>query len=739
MAKKPQNKIPIIPGPSRSEIKKVGSQPRLTNHKSRSIWFQSRVAWPVREPSVQRLIKERSRVKKELLHQANADWQSVGPTNIGGRLTSIVCHPQQPERIWVGAAGGGVWYSPDAGKTWLSQWHKQDVLNVGSLAIDYKNPNILYCGTGEANLSADSYPGVGIYKTTDSGKNWKLFAPAEKAGIPNRIGVIAIDPFNSQHIRIAGIGYGQMASNNDFGGMYYTLDGGKNWMRETFISSNNYWCHCIVFHPQEKGVIFATFTERGARNGIYRSMDGGKNWTQLTIGLPDTDRIGRTTLAISPSNPDVIYAFAADLKSDRMDLLLGVFRSHNGGNSWVNIAGNHFIKEGQISYGNTIAVHPTKPNFVICGGVDLHISRDGGKTWDRATKWNVQRGRFNYAHADHHCLLMSDARPGLIYDCNDGGLDVSEDAGKNWENRSNGLAITMYYDLDVAQSDGRLFGGGSQDNGTLITQTGASDNHFELLGGDGGWIVFDRKIAGHIFASYQNLHIYRFKPGEIPVDVSPSADEAEQDFVWMAYIALDPNNSRIVFSGSYRVWRSKDDGNHWTAVSPSLDDSQISAIEIARANSKNIYVGTEDGGLFRSLDGGENWSANLAGATLPGYIITRLATDPRNANHLFATVANFGHSHVYASKDGGISWQDIDRGQLPDVPHHCIAIRPDAPDTILVCNDVGVFMTDNLGSTWTNLSGNLPNTIVVDLVYHVENRILSAATYGRSIWRLKIS
>jgi photosystem II stability/assembly factor-like uncharacterized protein len=589
---------------------------------------------------------------------------------------------------------------------------------------------VLYCGTGEANLSADSYPGVGIYKSTNSGGTWRLVASAAKIQIPRRIGAIAIDPFDSNHLMIGGVRH----SSDEVSGLFSSADAGVTWVRVTGISTANLFCHTVLFHPTRQGIVFASFTRNGVKGGLWRSADGGQTWTQLTNGLPSPALMGRTSLTISPSNPDVMYALA----SDDSDAVLGVFRSANGGNTWADVSGNHFIDEGQMFYGNTIAVHPTNPDQVICGGVDLHLTVDGGQHWTQATHWDADRGDADYAHADHHALLMPAGRPGLIYDGNDGGLDVSLDGGHNWTNRSNGLAVTMYYDLDVAQSDGKVFAGGAQDNGTLITVTGKSNDHFELLGGDGGWIVFDPNEPRHIYASYQHIGLYRWRPNAPPAPARPPVTAAEANKTWMAFTMFDPNNSNIVFLGSDRVWRTKNDAASWKAVSSALDSSPITAIEIAPANSKKIYVATENGGIFRSLDGGDNWSGNLAGALLPGHTVTRIETSPVNADLLFVTVGNFGHSHLFRSDDGALNWADADNGQLPDVPHHALVISPDDPQTIYVCNDVGVFVSNDLGATWMNLSRNLPHVMVVDLVYQARDKTLNAATYGRSLWRLKV-
>jgi photosystem II stability/assembly factor-like uncharacterized protein len=728
----------LPPAPRRKRRK--GGIATLTSHKARGRWFRTRSSWPLREAPVNKLVRERARTEKSLATPSHitSQWECVGPTNIGGRVTSIACHPAHPERIWIGAAGGGVWQSVDAGQNWKSFWSDQDILNIGSLAVDPRNPDTIYCGTGEANLSSDSYPGIGLYCSNDAGRTWQLLASSNRTGIPRGIGVIAVDPFNSKHVLIGGVGYAEVSNEaNSVGGMYKSFDGGITWEREEFISTQNYWCHSIVFHPAKKGIILATFTEQGARSGIWRSKNGGKSWEQLTKDLPETSLFGRTSLAISPSNPQVIYAIAADESSESSDLILGVFRSTNGGDSWKDVSANHFDDEGQMSYNNTIVVHPTDPNMVICGGVDLHQTKNGGQSWRRITHWDLTRGEPKYAHSDHHALLMPVAVPGRIYDCNDGGLDVSEDSGAHWKNRSAGLSITMFYDLDVAQSNGLVFGGGAQDNGTVVTKTGAATTFEEIYEGDGGWIVFDPNDGRHVYCSVYNLDIRRYRHG-VHKNVSPPASKDEQESIWMCFITFDPSNSDIVFTGSYRVWCSTNDGENWHAVSPSFDDSPISAIEVAPADPGYVYIGTENGGFFRSKDGGKKWSPNLSSSILPGHTITRLESHPKDPKVVIATVANFGHSHVFRSKDGGLTWEDIDKGQLPDVPHHVSLIRNDEPDKIYVGNDAGVFYLDTAAGTWLNLTKNLPNAMVVDLVYHDRDGTLSAATYGRSIWRLKM-
>ena len=674
-------------------------------------------------------------------------WKEAGPTNFGGRLTSLVCHPQQPERVWVGAAAGGVWASADGGNTWTSLWHNQDTLHVGSLAIDPADPLRLYAGTGEANLSADSYPGVGLFHSLDGGKTWALLADARDGVVPTRIGAVAIDPFDPKHLRLGGIESSDADALMSRGGMYKSTDGGKRWTPESFTTARPHRCHSIVFDPVNKGVIFATFAGVGAQSGVWRIKPGG-DWMQLLNGLPDPERFGRASLAITPSVPQTLYLIAQDLNSGEDERVLGVFRSDSGGDAWENVAGRHFAAERQMSYGNVIAVHPRDPGFVICGGIDLHLSENDGKSWIQMTDDAMRRGDPWYAHADHHALAIRPPSPEAlpagnqvrIYDANDGGLDVSLDGGRSWQNRSAGLAVTMYEHIAVAATDAKRFGGGTQDNGTLITISGRSDDHFAILSGDGGRLTFDPADANHFYACFQKLGISRWLERR-PADARPLPDGAtEAAPVFLPYIAFDPHDGRIAFTGTLRVWRILEgDGTQWEAVSPFLDGGVVSVVEVAASDSAHVYVGTDRGGIFASVDGGNNWSENLGPTSLRGINVTRLATHPLKAEFLIATFAGVGNSHVLASPDGGRNWNDLDGGKLPRVPLRALAVRADQPDAVFVGGDAGVFLLPDLTGGWQRLTLDLPHVIVADLAYHLATRTLFAGTYGRGIWKLALT
>ena len=373
-----------------------------------------------------------------------------------------------------------------------------------------------------------------------------------------------------------------------------------------------------------------------------------------------------------------------------------------------------------MSYGSAIAVHPTDPNIVICGGVDLHLTKNGGATWRVASHVGRRPRDATYAHADHHALVMPASSPGRIYSANDGGVDRQRRRRRDLEQSQRRLcAVTMFYDIDSPRPTGLLFGGGAQDNGTLITTDGHADTFFELLGGDGGWMVVDpQRRHPHL----RHVPIWRHVPGPRnwhADDVSPPFKDEDMKGVWMVYTTFDPNDSNTVYTGNQRVYRTKNDGQSWAALTPVLDGSPISAIEVAPADTTTVYVGTENGGVFRTLRRRHDVERQPVGSG------TARSDDhahrdeseptPVTCSSPWRTSATHTCSARRTADRHGL---DIDNGKLPDVPHHALLIRPDKSTELYVCNDVGVFLTKNNGSTWTNATANLPNVMVVDLVFN---------------------
>jgi photosystem II stability/assembly factor-like uncharacterized protein len=539
-----------------------------------------------------------------------------------------------------------------------------------------------------------------------------------------------------------------------------------------------------------EGTIFAALEPRGALNGIWCKRGRESPWMlETNNGLPSGERFGRASIAISPCGRMFVLA------ADRRRRLLGVFRSDKEGRNWEQIAfPEKFPEERFMHYNNTIVVHPENPDFVIWGGQSLYRTRDGGATWDQITRHF--RSASDYVHEDHHALVMP--RGDLVYSGNDGGVAVCEKGGDDkllWEERSRGMVTTMFYDIDVAATDSNIFGGGAQDNGTLIAGVdGLKKGDFvQAFRGDGGWLVFDDADAQHAFGSIQNLAISSHRKGrdwttwddKSPKDIPPG--ESQQRAI--AVLAMGPGKrkgTKTVWTGTHRLWRTDDDGVTWKPkpeIEKPFDGSVISAIEISVLDPKLMFVGTSAGGIFRSTDGGESWSEDLASFEMPRKLVTRIETHPSDPGVVAVAISSTGlpgallapegkdatfmtsrtrkdapfeksWSSIFWSEDQGLTWEDVDGGLLPNVVFYALAFETRGRRRLFVAGDAGVFVKldakkpdprqFHLGRPvrhqtvgWISITGNLPNVVVSDLVYHHKDRILTAATYGRGIWRLR--
>jgi photosystem II stability/assembly factor-like uncharacterized protein len=646
--------------------------------------------------------------------------------------------------------------SNNAGESWQPTWSRYANQNIGALGWLANDALVgklfLIAATGEANMSGDSYPGSGLYQSTDAGLTWqptfgwpKGFGDKLKHDVrtfPRRIGSMSLHNFR--------MAFGSVFLDNSLpAGLYLTdLNHAAGMYPCEFWGKRSYNCHSVLFHPQDDDTLFAAIEPDGAQNGIWRSRDFGNHWEHLTKGLPASDQFRRTSLAFAPSDPDVIYALA----SDRRNYVLGVFRSSNGGNSWRQIlSADRCPKERQMSYNNAIAVHPHNPDCVVWGGMHLYRTDNAGRNWRKIT--NSVRGARNYVHSDHHALLWPE--PDILLSGNDGGVSVTQDGGRTWADRSRGMVTAMFYELDVAPSNGKVFGGGTQDNGTLIAGAGDCQpgDFLPAIPGDGAWLVFDHADENNVFACATGFLVYHHAPRKpwnfagwklVKPDQISAEEIAQRAFTVMAI------SGKTLWAGSNRLFRTDDSGRHWKAVSGSFDGTPISAIEISRARPKLMFVGTTGGGIFRSRDGGLTWSQNLAGIEIPARAITSIASHPKTPATLVVTVASTGvlssgvelrsgaslpYGHVFRSQDAGDTWRDIDAGALPNVVFYAAAYESRPPFGLFAGGDVGVWAETQTG--WLNISGNLPTAVVSDLVYHHKDRTLTAATYGRGVWRIK--
>ena len=740
-------------------------------NKDRTQWFLSRSIFPLRD-AMPSALEDFWLHQENFIHVPDLTWEPAGPSNFAGRVTCLLLDPANQSHLFAGSAAGGLWRTVDGGRNWKSCWPKYLNQNIGALAIDAFDSTRVLCATGEGNLSSDCYPGSGVYVTSDAGFTWISYFTAPGGGplakqtqFPRRVGTIAFGRDENKQARAA---FGAVSYDESLPAALYMDRGAPGILPDTSWGIRSYNCYAVVFHPTEDNIMYVAIEPRGAQNGIWRSKDYGKTWEHLKHGLPAGEFCGRMSLAISPSNPRVLYTMISS--TSHAHGVLGVFRTRDGGDTWQSIGGRHFEKESQLAYNNTVAVHPTHPDFVVCGAVDLHLTTDGGKTWNRITTGKrgspPQRFPPNFVHSDHHAIVIDPA--GWIYSGNDGGVALSEDGGKTWQDRSSGMATSMFYAAGVAQSNSRIYGGGTQDHGTLIAGVPSApgeplpppEEFTRVLSSDGGWIEFDPADAQHVFGTTTDLEISRHRQGEPwaagqqlagwhSVSIkSKLMTSAEKELRGMAVLEIEPGRrkgKKKLWLGTSRLWQTETDGRSWKPVSPTFDGSAISAIECGPANPQVLYVATSQGKIFRSTDGGASWSGNLANAAIPQRLITRIGTHPKKASYVVATVAASGvpgtslngdapYAHVFESDDMGVTWRPLDG--LPDVVYNALAFETRDPYRLFVAGDSGVWMHD--GMRWASVAGNTPNVVVSDLIFHHDDRYLYAATFGRGMWRLKV-
>lgn len=704
-------------------------------------WMDRQRSYPygqIKPESYFSAMRQAQAMHQDAIRSTPVEWEFSGPLNIGGRITDIEMPVGSFSTIYIGAASGGIFKTTDNGGTWENIFQNAATISIGDIAIDPQNENIIWAGTGEANASSQSFRGDGIYKSVDGGETWQ-HSGLELSGY---FGRIIVDHSNSNKVFAAVCG--NLFTPDANRGIYRTMDGGLTWQKVLFVNDSVSGID-IIQHPTDPNVLYAAMWERmrglnyrrsfGPGSGIYKSTDGGTNWTLLGGGLPTGSQVGRVGLAIAPSSPNIVYSFI-DMEND-----VAVYKSANAGQSWIRT--NDFSIQGMNSsfgwYFGQIRVHPNNPDIAYVLGVDLYFTNNGGDSWIQLA------GYFNMdeIHVDRHAMLIHPIT-GRILEGNDGGLYSSEDGGYNWT-KINNLPLTQFYDIETDYMRPERVYGGTQDNNSIRTTSGDTDDWEAILGGDGFYCLVSPDNSNLVYAEYQWGALHKSTNGGnymYGIYDYWSSDRVN----WSAPVIMRPDNPDQMYFGTYRVWRSGNAGESWNAVSGDLTDGDdgssfhtITTLACSPLNGQYVLAGTDDGRVHISTAGGNVWTDISEG--LPDRWITRVAFDPFDEETIYVTCSGFRWDeplpHVYKSTDLGNTWQPIS-SNLPELPVNAFIADPTKQNRYFIGTDAGVFWTKDGGASWESLNGNLGNVPVTSMKIHPSEKFLLIGTYGLGAYKLDL-
>ncbi len=670
---------------------------------------------------------------------SEAVWEFAGPLNTGGRITDLEVSTDPDHAIYVGAASGGVFKSEDAGATWTPIFDEQPMLSIGDIALAPSDQDILYVGTGEVNAGGGSlaYDGDGVYRSSDGGLTWESKGLTEVGSI----GKVLIDHDNPDIVYVGAMG--PLFRNDSNRGVYKSTDGGESWTQSLFIS-NKTGIIDMAIDPTNAQIVYAVAWERertpenrsygGPTSGIYKSIDGGATWNELTNGLPTAGNLkGRISIDIAISNPEVLYASYADASGN----IQGMYKTIDAGATWVSISSAGLTNVGFHWWFGGLFVNPENENEVYHVGFDMANTTDGGASWQPT---------FTNVHVDQHALAFHPDDASVVYLGNDGGLYTSQNAGAT-SIKDLTLPITQFYRFYADPSNPDRLLGGTQDNNTILTTTAGLSDWNPIFGGDGFQPLVDKDNSNIVYALSQRGNLGKSINGGASFSSALSGVNPSDRNNWDTPIAFDPQDNSIMYYGTNRLYRSTDQAAIWTAISPDLTSGPssgnltfgtLTSIDISPLDSSVIYMGTDDGNVWSSTDGGSSYTNISAG--LPDRWVTRVQASPNAPDEVFVTLSGyrFGEDdgHVLMSTDQGASWIDVS-GNIPDIPVNDIEI--DEYDNLYIATDIGVLASSDMGVSWQPFGQNMPSVVVTDLHIDSNTQTLYAATYGRSSYKTDLS
>ncbi|MGH9835711.1 MAG: hypothetical protein ACRD9Y_22050, partial [Blastocatellia bacterium] len=723
-----------------------------------------------------------------------ATWTPLGPGNIGGRTRALLINPQDANLMYAAGVSGGVWKTTNGGQSWAPISDLIGNINVSSMVMEPGNPNVVYVGSGEGVIVAEvdtigDFRGAGIFKTTDGGANWTRLEGTRNENF-FYVNDLIVSPNDKNRIYAA-----------TRTGVWRSPDGGGSWTRVLQPQNDDGdlvtgGCLDLVIRTDRQTDFILASCGTFEPATIYRNTDaaGSGNWESV-LTQPG---MGRASLAIAPSNQEIVYALASSIEFGPYELgLHAVFRSASGGaaNSWTTqvsnsdpnklntlLLSNPFIATltncqldlsdsilSQGWYDNVIAVDPLDPDRVWAGGVDLFRSDDGGRNWGVASYWWIEDPGFNapspYAHADQHTIVFHPQYNGAsnqtMFVGNDGGLFRTDNAraavatgntatcrgentGVRWRTINNNYGVTQFY-YGAVSPDGKTYFGGTQDNGTLLGTDSQGANAWKsIFGGDGGYAAADFANPNTLYAS--SVFISFVKSTDGGNTFGDATFGINDGGMFITPFAMDPSDPRRLWTGGDFIWRTLNGAAQWTRASAiTAGVAQVSAIAIAPTDSNRALVGMADGYIHRNSSALTTTATTSWPSIQPrrGWV-SSLAFDPNNKDIAYATYSTFTGNHVWRSTDGGASWNPIDgsgNGALPDVPVHSIVVDPSNTARLYIGTDVGVFVSTDGGANWAIETTGFPNVITESLQLQIANGVTQvyAFTHGRGVWRAVIN